>query len=99
MRDFGYFHVMTSHHDSPADTIRQISQHQAALLAYILTLYPDRSEAHDILQETNVVLWQKVGEFQVGTNFKAWAFRIAYLQTLAHLKRIKRGPLLELTTQ
>ena len=82
---------MTNDQDSPADTIRQISQHQAALLAYILTLHPDRSEAQDILQETNVVLWQKVAEFQVGTNFKAWAFRIAYLQTLAHLKRIKRG--------
>ncbi|MGC6448817.1 MAG: sigma-70 family RNA polymerase sigma factor [Rubripirellula sp.] len=82
---------MTSDQKSPADTIRQISQHQAALLAYILTLHPDRSEAQDILQESNVVLWQKVADFQEGTNFKAWAFRIAYLQTLAHLKRIKRG--------
>jgi len=82
---------MTSDHHSPADTIRQISQHQAALLAYILTLHPDRSEAQDILQETNVVLWQKLGEFREGTNFKAWAFRIAYLQTLAHFKRARRG--------
>jgi len=82
---------MTNDQDSPAETIRQISQHQAALLAYILTLHPDRSEAQDILQETNVVLWQKVGAFQTGTNFKAWAFRIAYLQTLGHLKRIRRG--------
>jgi len=82
---------MTSQPHSPADTIRQISQHQAALLAYILTLHPDRSEAQDILQETNVVLWQKVGEFRKGTNFKAWAFRIAYLQTLAHFKRVQRG--------
>lgn len=82
---------MTSDQDSPADTIRLISQHQAALLAYVLTLHPDRSEAQDILQETNVVLWQKVGEFRQGTNFKAWAFRIAYLQTLAHFKRTKRG--------
>ena len=82
---------MATDDHSPTDTIRQISQHQAALLAYILTLHPDRSEAQDILQETNVVLWQKVGEFQAGTNFKAWAFRIAYLQTLAHLKRLKRG--------
>lgn len=76
---------------SPADTIRLISKHQAALLAYILTLHPNRNEAQDILQETNVVLWQKVGDFQAGTNFKAWAFRIAYLQTLAHLKRSERG--------
>jgi RNA polymerase sigma-70 factor (ECF subfamily) len=82
---------MTSDHYSPADTIREISQHQAALLAYILVLHPDRSEAQDILQETNVVLWQKLGEFREGTNFKAWAFRIAYLQALAHFKRASRG--------
>ena len=82
---------MNSDNNSPADTIRQISQHQAAMLAYILTLHPDRTEAHDILKETNVVLWQKIDEFREGTNFKAWAFRIAYLQTLAHFKRTKRG--------
>lgn len=82
---------MTKDKNSPAEMIRHISQHQAALLAYILTLHPDRSEAQDVLQETNVVLWQKIDEFRQGTNFKAWAFRIAYLQTLAHFKRTKRG--------
>ena len=87
----GYCLLMNMDQNSPAETIRQISLHQAVLLAYILTLHPDRSEAQDILQETNVVLWQKIGEFQPGTNFKAWAFRIAYLQTLAHFKRVKRG--------
>ncbi len=73
-----------------AETIRLISQHQAVLLAYILTLHPDRIEAQDILQEANIVLWEKVDEFREGTNFKAWAFRIAYLQTLAHFKRCRR---------
>lgn len=89
---------MTSEKHSTADTIRQISQHQAALQAYIYSLHPDRSEGQDILQETNVVLWQKVEEFRDGTNFKAWAFRIAYLQTLAHLKRAKRGNWLGFST-
>ncbi len=82
---------MNSDQNSPANTIRQISLHQAPLLAYILALHPNRSDAQDILQETNVVLWQKIGEFREGTNFKAWAFRVAYLQTLAHFKRHKRG--------
>ena len=81
---------MTQELPTPADSIRQISLHQASLLAYILTLHPDRSEAQDILQETNIVLWQKIGEFRPGTSFKAWAFRVAYLQTLAHFKRTKR---------
>jgi hypothetical protein len=45
---------MTHDQQSPADTIRLISQHQAALLASILTLYPERSEAQDILSVRNV---------------------------------------------
>ena len=73
-----------------AETIRLISSAQGALLGYILSLCADRSTAQDILQETNVVLWRKVEQFQTGTNFKAWAFRIAYLQMLAHQKREKR---------
>ncbi|MGZ0174590.1 MAG: sigma-70 family RNA polymerase sigma factor [Planctomycetales bacterium] len=90
---------MNTDQNSPADTIRQISLHQASLLAYILALHPDRSEAQDILQETNVVLWQKIGEFRPGTNFRAWAFRIAYLQTLAHFKRTKRSHWLGFSTE
>ena len=82
---------MTTRESLTTDAIRLISQFQPALLAYILTLHRNHTDAQDILQETNVVLWQKISLFQEGTSFKAWAFRIAYLQTLAHFKRIKRG--------
>ena len=82
---------MTSRKSLSTDAIRLIRQFQPALLAYILTLYRNHTDAQDILQETNVVLWQKISLFQEGTSFKAWALRIAYLQTLAHFKRIKRG--------
>lgn len=68
-----------------------ISTHQAAIYGYVLALHPHRAGAQDILQETNLVLWQKAADFTPGTNFKAWAFRIAYLQTLAHLKREARA--------
>ena len=76
---------------SRPNLIRLISQHQPAIFAYILTLHPSRNEANDVLQETNVVIWEKLGTFREGSNFKAWAFRIAYLQLLAHFKRKKRG--------
>ncbi len=56
-------------------------------MGYILSMHPDRSAAHDILQETNLVIWEKIDHFLPGTNFKSWAFRIAYLQTLSHLRR------------
>ena len=73
-----------------------ITRHQAAIYAYILTLIPDRVAAEDILQESNLVICRKSAEFKHGSNFKAWAFRIAYWQTMAHLKRVKRSGLVTL---
>jgi RNA polymerase sigma-70 factor (ECF subfamily) len=73
-----------------------ITRHQAAIYAYILTLHPNRVAAQDILQESNLVLCRKVAEFIPGSNFKAWAMRIAYWQTMAHLKRVQRAGLITL---
>jgi len=73
-----------------------ITRYQAAIYAYILTIHPDRVAAQDILQETNLVLCRKVGDFEPGTSFKAWAFRVAYWQTMAHLKRVQRAGLVAL---
>ena len=71
--------------------IRLIARHQTDMHAYILSLLPQRTGAQDILQETNIVLWKKMEKFEHGTNFKAWAFKIAYFETLAHLKKKRRN--------
>jgi RNA polymerase sigma-70 factor (ECF subfamily) len=81
--------------DTP-EFIRLISGQQTAIYSYILSLHPNRVDAEDILQETNVVLWQKISEFEPGTNFRAWAFKVAYFQVLAHRQRVQRRPVLEL---
>ena len=47
------------------------------VLAYINALLLNRNDAEDLFQETCLVLWQKFDEFQPGTNFLAWALRIA----------------------
>ncbi|MBN1395852.1 MAG: sigma-70 family RNA polymerase sigma factor [Pirellulales bacterium] len=60
---------------------------QRALHAFILRLVPRLSDADDILQETNLVLWSKQAEFTPGTDFRAWAFRIARFQVMAFRKR------------
>ncbi len=61
-------------------------EHQRRLLFFILGIYPNRDAAEDILQETNHVIWSKRDEFEVGTNFLAWAKTIAKFQTLSFLK-------------
>ena len=81
---------------SESEFVLLITRHQAAIYAYILTIHPDRVAAQDILQETNLVLCRKLADFEPGTNFKAWAFRVAYWQTMAHLKRVKRSGLVTL---
>lgn len=81
---------------SEAEFVLLITGHQTAIYAYILTLLPDRVAAQDVLQETNLVLCRKRDEFEPGTSFKAWSFSVAYWQTMAHLKRVKRAGLVAL---
>lgn len=48
------------------------------------------AEADDVLQETNLVLWEKVAEFDTSRPFLPWAMRFAQLQAMAWLKRHRR---------
>jgi RNA polymerase sigma-70 factor, ECF subfamily len=41
-----------------------------------------------------VVLWNKFGEFKPGSNFFAWASRIAYFEMINLLKQQRRAPVL-----
>ncbi len=64
--------------------VQQIAGCQDRLFAYILTLVPYRDAARDILQETNLVLWRRRKDFVPGTNFPAWASKVAFFQVLAY---------------
>ena len=39
---------------------------------------PNQSDAEEILQETNLVLWRKFEEFPADSDFRAWAFQVAF---------------------
>ena len=58
----------------------------------ICTLIADGAGALDVLQEANVVLWEKAHEYDPTRPFAPWAYRIAYLQVLAYRKRCVRRP-------
>lgn len=51
---------------------------------------PGSPDVDDVLQETNIVLWNSRHRFQPGTNFLAWAFTIARLEVLHQRSRTKR---------
>jgi RNA polymerase sigma-70 factor, ECF subfamily len=52
--------------------------HQRRIYAYIHSLVPNPHDAEDLLQETHQVICDKFDEFQPGTDFGAWACRIAW---------------------
>lgn len=70
-----------------------LTQSQRRIYAFILTLIPNRAEAEDILQETNLILCRKAAEYDPDRHFLAWAFKIARFQTMAHMKSKSRSPL------
>ena len=92
----GETHSMSRKPLDEAEFVLLITRHQAAIYAYILTLHPNRVAAQDILQETNLVLCRKHADFEPGTHFKAWSFRVAYWQTMAYLKRVQRAGMVAL---
>lgn len=73
--------------------VELMTRYQGHLYGYALSLTADPEAANDLLQETNVVLWENWREFEPGTNFKAWSFRIAHFQFMALRQRRLRDRL------
>jgi RNA polymerase sigma-70 factor (ECF subfamily) len=57
--------------------MRLFTESERKIYIYIASMMPDLTAADDIFQETSMVLWRKFSEFQPGTSFPAWAYRIA----------------------
>lgn len=66
---------------------------QQQLTRYVRTLVPNRADADEVLQETNLFVWRNAEEYEPGTNFMAWVCRVAHFQVLTHRKRQLRSRL------
>ncbi len=69
----------------PREFIRLLMENERRIFAYIRTLLGNSTDAEDVLQETSMTMWdqfaefdQEVAEEDVGKNFIAWSFKIAY---------------------
>jgi RNA polymerase sigma-70 factor (ECF subfamily) len=76
--------------NKPDEFVALWSIHARRVYAYILTLVANWADAEDIFQETSTTLWEKLGEFEPGSDFGAWACRIAYFKALSH-SQIRRA--------
>ncbi len=79
--------------DKAESFVYLLARHERQVAAYVLTLVPQRADADDILQEAKVVMWRHFAEFTPGTNFGAWARKIAFNQILTFRKKRKRDHL------
>ncbi len=73
-----------------AEFVTQITRVQRQLHAFILSMVWNATEADDVLQQTNLVLWEKAAEFDVTRPFLPWAMQFAQWQALAWLKTRRR---------
>lgn len=76
--------------DDSAEFIRLLTDHQVDLQAFILSSLGDYANTLDVLQRTNVVLWQKVDQFRAGSPFLPWALKIAKFEILAYMRARRR---------
>lgn len=80
---------------SPSEQfIQLLTENQNRLYGYIFSLLGDRSHTADVLQETNLVLWRKIEEYDRRRPFLPWAFSVARYQVLANLRDRKRDRVL-----
>lgn len=70
--------------------VRELTANQGRIRAFLVSLMPGSPDVGDVLQETNLVLWNSRARFRPGTNFLAWAFTIARLEVLHHRRRTHR---------
>jgi len=66
---------------------QQLTSIQRRLYLYIVSLMGNPTDAEDVLQEANRVIWEKAEEFTPGTNLTAWAFRIARFEVMTWRKQ------------
>ena len=74
--------------------VQPLTENQNRLYGYVYSLLGDHGRAEDVLQETNLVLWRKIAEFDQARPFLPWAFGIVRFQVLAQLRDNKRDRLL-----
>jgi len=74
----------------PSTFVALLIDHQEVIRSFIITQAPGSPDVRDILQEVNIVLWEKRGSFKLGTNFGAWACSVARFKVLEHWRKEAR---------
>lgn len=66
--------------------IEALTRYQPVLAAFCHANVADRNAAAEVLQETNLKLWRKSGDWNPDTEFLPWAFAVARFTVLSHFR-------------
>ncbi len=73
---------------APGKFVQLLASHQHRLRAYLLATVRSDQAADDLLQDTNLVLWNKREEFDLSRPFFPWACGIAYVEVMRSRRRV-----------
>ena len=85
--------IATNTSSENRELVELLEAMQPRLYGFILKRLADRDQTLEVLQRTNLVIWQKAADYQPGTSFEAWAFTIARFQLMAWRKNQSRNRL------
>ena len=67
-----------------------VKQHQRLVFSLALKMLADEEEAKDVVQETFIRVWQRIGDYNPQKPFTTWLYTIASRLCLDHLKQMRR---------
>ena len=76
--------------EDEAEFVALLTASQNTIALAVRALMPGEHSVDEVIQQTNAKLWQKRGEFEAGTNFRAWANAIARFEVLNYRKQQAR---------
>jgi len=80
--------------DGPgSEFVQEFTRNQRRLYLFILSQVGRPTDAEEVLQNTNLVVWRKAALFTPGTSFFAWSSRIATYEVLKLRERRGRDKL------
>lgn len=91
--------VKALQHDFSSEFEAELNRAQVPILGYLVRLTGNLADARDLLQVSNLTVWDKRDSFEVGSDFVAWMRVIArnhYLNESRRWQSRKTVPLLDM---
>jgi len=70
---------------------RFLEEVRLPLLRFVVSLLGNVHDAEDVIQRASLTMWRRFSEFEQGTNFQAWALKVASFEVKNFLRSAARS--------